>query len=170
MVLTVFNSVAPLLQKGVELVGQKAADKQSGERLLFWLVEEVRFNLDILAAWKKEQKFELDGPRAYRICQQLRIEVASCLLSDATQSKLLMQALGTSKCTALQQLIPTKDRGADSSAQDAILWIVRKVSVLQVLTAPDASGRDLYPKEFRFGVRVKNIDTKFRELYKILTR
>jgi hypothetical protein len=70
----------------------------------------------------------------------------------------------------LQQLIPTKDRGADSSAQDAILWIVRKVSVLQVLTAPDASGRDLYPKEFRFGVRVKNIDTKFRELYKILTR
>lgn len=182
-----FDSVAPrILDEGIRVLRERKEDSVNKELLIFWLREEVRYNLELMDAWRIKAKeggsgkFQLDDTHVLTICKHLRVEVASVILSDAERANSLRKALPGSEIEG--HLKPPKGEITDKPLKEEkeqaaervkdgvelTLWILRKVSVLRVLAQECGNSDAGLDKKFRFGVRVQNIYNAYRGLFELL--
>lgn len=161
-----------LVQEGVKLLRERHEAAVTEKALLFLLKEEIRYNLELMAAWRSsDDKFPADGGKALRICGHLRMDVTAIILSDPGQSKLLKSALTTQK-RRLRRVTFNGEIDGETQAEkepvDILLLVLRKVSILQVLAKESAVPEAGLGAKFRFNVRLKNIFKAYLELINIL--
>jgi hypothetical protein len=159
---------ASLLDEGIKILRDRRTDKLSKETLVFWLKEEVRYNLELMNVWRdKDGNFEVDEKKALKICGYLRIDVSSIILSDINQSALLREALASKKWSKLSTQLNRDVKEESKINQDVVellLALLRRVHIIQILAVESQEPESGLAKQVRFAVRLKNIYTSYKQL------
>lgn len=154
-----------------EKAAEDAARNASKEAILFWIKEELSYNLDILRAWGGSgDDFALSSPQVRRLCRHLQTEICSLVLSDKDTMEILRSTLTREdgdhlKFEAESEVGEKKKR---HEGLESLLFILRKVAVLQRITEDSAHVEADIPQSFNFNVRLKNIKKAHLALYNYL--
>jgi hypothetical protein len=75
--------VKELISRKIEYTKLKAEQEERLKVVLFWMKQEISYNLDILSVWDgPDHTFDLDPPQVRRLCGHLRTEICSLIAAD----------------------------------------------------------------------------------------